>query len=59
MSTVMNEIFLNAYNSDNVIVMSKISHSNVQNFSSCNTLVALKKVIDTESSGSINDEKTD
>ena len=55
----MNEIFLNAYNSDNVIVMSKISHINVQNFSSYNTLVALKKVIDTESSGSINYEKTD
>ena len=46
---------LNTSNSDNIIGTSKMPHRNVQNGSSFITLSNLQKVIDTESSVSIND----
>ena len=49
---------LKTSNSDNVIGTSKFHHRNVQNGGSFNTLNTLRKLIDTESSVSINDEMT-
>ena len=50
---------LNTLNSDNVIRTSNFPHRNVKNDSPFDTLGTLQKVTDTESSVSINDEKTD
>ena len=46
---------LNASNNDNIIVTSNISHGNVQNETSFNTLINLQKVTYSESGDSIND----
>ena len=50
---------LNTPNSDNILGTSKFSHSNIQNYGSFNTTIPFKKVSYTESSVSINDERTD
>ena len=50
---------LNTSNSDNSIWTLNFSHSNVQNDSPFHTLITFQKVIDTDSSVSINDERTD
>ena len=50
---------MNTSNSDNDTGTSIFTRSNVQNDSSLNTLINLKKVTYTEPSVSINDEKTD
>ena len=50
---------MNTSNSDNVIGTSNFPHGNVQNGSLFNELIALEEIKDTESSVSINDERTD
>ena len=50
---------MNTSNSSNLIVTSYLPHSNVQNDISFHTNIILQKLIDSESSDSINDEITD
>ena len=50
---------LNTSNSDFGIGTSNLPHINVHNYSPFNSLIALQKVTDTESSFSINNETTD